>query len=177
VSLSDAEIEELTKLVRRAQSPCGAYLGDNDATTPQLTCIRRAGHEGLHDNVVGDSGDKIVDAVPRLLSALAECRRERDEAREQLRKLDGLPASDKKELADFAAFLGMPEANMKSMESLRADLAEARGLLEALHGELSKDSHARRWPVLMAGMKSFLARTAASAPKDPADAARQEKDA
>lgn len=33
---------------------CGFYLGDNDATTPQLTCLRNRGHAGLHDNVCGD---------------------------------------------------------------------------------------------------------------------------
>jgi hypothetical protein len=31
--------------------PCGRYLGDNDGTCPQLTCIRVAGHDGLCDNV------------------------------------------------------------------------------------------------------------------------------
>lgn len=30
---------------------CGVYMGDNDGTTPQLTCLRRRGHSGLHDNV------------------------------------------------------------------------------------------------------------------------------
>ena len=34
--------------------PCGKYLGDNDATCPQLTCIRDQGHDGDCDNVVGD---------------------------------------------------------------------------------------------------------------------------
>jgi hypothetical protein len=33
---------------------CGKYIGDNDGICPQLTCIRKAGHEGLCDNVVGD---------------------------------------------------------------------------------------------------------------------------
>ena len=33
---------------------CGKYLGDNDATTPQLTCVRRAGHDGRCDKVRGD---------------------------------------------------------------------------------------------------------------------------
>lgn len=36
------------------QSRCGVYMGDNDGTCPQLTCIRYKGHEGLHDNVRGD---------------------------------------------------------------------------------------------------------------------------
>jgi hypothetical protein len=29
---------------------CGKYLGDNDATCPQLTCIRGRGHPGRCDN-------------------------------------------------------------------------------------------------------------------------------
>jgi hypothetical protein len=29
-------------------------MGDNDATTPQLTCLRDASHDGLHDNIRGD---------------------------------------------------------------------------------------------------------------------------
>ncbi len=33
---------------------CGKYIGDNDATCPQLTCIRPKGHEGLCDNVRAD---------------------------------------------------------------------------------------------------------------------------
>jgi hypothetical protein len=33
---------------------CGVYLGDNDGTCPQLTCIRGKGHGGAHDNVRGD---------------------------------------------------------------------------------------------------------------------------
>jgi hypothetical protein len=33
---------------------CGKYVGDNDATCPQLTCVRRAGHDGPCDNVRGD---------------------------------------------------------------------------------------------------------------------------
>lgn len=39
---------------------CGRYLGDNDATTPQLTCIRRMGHVGLCDNLVGDGTGWII---------------------------------------------------------------------------------------------------------------------
>lgn len=30
---------------------CGKYLGDNDGTCPQLTCVRERGHAGLCDNV------------------------------------------------------------------------------------------------------------------------------
>lgn len=33
---------------------CGRYMGDNDATSPHLTCIRARGHEGLCDNLRGD---------------------------------------------------------------------------------------------------------------------------
>ncbi len=33
---------------------CGKYLGDNDATCAQLTCIRDAGHDGNCDNEHGD---------------------------------------------------------------------------------------------------------------------------
>lgn len=33
---------------------CGQYVGDNDGTCPQLTCVRRKGHDGLCDNVRGD---------------------------------------------------------------------------------------------------------------------------
>lgn len=36
---------------------CGKYLGDNDATCPQLTCIRRRNHVGLCDNTRGDDDD------------------------------------------------------------------------------------------------------------------------
>lgn len=33
---------------------CNSYLGDDDATNPQLTCVRTKGHEGLCDNIRGD---------------------------------------------------------------------------------------------------------------------------
>ena len=33
---------------------CRAHLGDNDGTCPQLTCVRRRGHDGLHDNIMFD---------------------------------------------------------------------------------------------------------------------------
>lgn len=39
---------------------CGKYLGDDDATTPQLTCIRTRGHSGLCDNHRGDEESVIV---------------------------------------------------------------------------------------------------------------------
>lgn len=34
---------------------CGIYLGDNDATCPQLTCVRDKGHPPPCDNVRGDA--------------------------------------------------------------------------------------------------------------------------
>ena len=37
-----------------ASPRCGKYLGDNDGTCPQLTCIRERGHGGLCDNVRAD---------------------------------------------------------------------------------------------------------------------------
>lgn len=36
---------------------CGKYVGDNDATCPQLTCIRDFGHDGLCDNSNSDPKD------------------------------------------------------------------------------------------------------------------------
>jgi len=33
---------------------CGKYIGDNDATCPQLRCIRASGHGGFCDNVHTD---------------------------------------------------------------------------------------------------------------------------
>lgn len=33
---------------------CGKYLGDNDATCPQLTCLRLRGHQGQCDNTYGE---------------------------------------------------------------------------------------------------------------------------
>lgn len=35
-------------------SRCNKHIGDNDATNPQLTCIRGTGHPGLCDNERGD---------------------------------------------------------------------------------------------------------------------------
>lgn len=35
-------------------SRCNKYIGDNDATCPQLTCIRGPGHPGPCDNTSGD---------------------------------------------------------------------------------------------------------------------------
>jgi hypothetical protein len=43
-----------SRAVEDATTKCGKYLGDNDATCPQLTCIRDHGHEGLCDNVRSD---------------------------------------------------------------------------------------------------------------------------
>ena len=46
----------IAKLLETLGEPprCGVYLGDNDGTCPQLTCIRAKGHDGAHDNVRGD---------------------------------------------------------------------------------------------------------------------------
>lgn len=43
---------------------CGKFLGDNDATTPILYCIRKRGHEGDCDNTRGD--DEPVKLSPTL---------------------------------------------------------------------------------------------------------------
>lgn len=58
---------------------CRKYLGDNDATTPQLTCLRRRGHDGLCDNVLGDDDEvdigvrRDVDMHVLDLCPVAEC--------------------------------------------------------------------------------------------------------
>lgn len=44
------EFHEATLRNRGLLRKCGKYLGDNDATCPQLTCIRDAGHKGDCDN-------------------------------------------------------------------------------------------------------------------------------
>jgi hypothetical protein len=46
---------------------CGRYVGDNDATTPQLTCIRWRHHGGACDNVRGDG---VPDAAAVARAAL-----------------------------------------------------------------------------------------------------------
>jgi len=43
---------------------CGRYLGDNDGTCPQLTCIREHGHSGLCDNT-DDRPDWTVSYIDR----------------------------------------------------------------------------------------------------------------
>lgn len=60
---------------------CGEYLGDNDGTCPQLTCIRKKGHAGLHDNVRGDGID--WESIAKLLEASLRrvCRGEAHEDR------------------------------------------------------------------------------------------------
>lgn len=47
-----AEAAELRNA--RLRTTCGKYVGDNDGTCPQLTCIRVRGHEGPCDNVKDD---------------------------------------------------------------------------------------------------------------------------
>jgi hypothetical protein len=49
---------------------CRKYLGDNDATTPQLTCLRRRHHEGLCDNVRGDDDNFVC--PPDITKALKD---------------------------------------------------------------------------------------------------------
>jgi len=44
---------------------CGKYVGDNDATCPQLTCVREEGHPGLCDNV-SDLDDERVKKLTEL---------------------------------------------------------------------------------------------------------------
>lgn len=41
------------RVIRKKLSrpPCGKYVGDNDGTCPQLTCVRARGHHGPCDNV------------------------------------------------------------------------------------------------------------------------------
>lgn len=51
---------------------CGAYVGDNDATCPQLTCIRDRGHAGDHDNVNDDSIRVVLDHTHLDLDKLPE---------------------------------------------------------------------------------------------------------
>ncbi len=57
VPLNIEAIRELSGHPTRTNDarPCGAYLGDNDGTCPQLTCLRGKGHEGAHDNMNGDA--------------------------------------------------------------------------------------------------------------------------
>ena len=61
-AISEAEDAYKAKLLEPAPAPlslatiplCGKYLGDNDGTCPQLTCVRPKGHYGDCDNVRGD---------------------------------------------------------------------------------------------------------------------------
>ena len=45
---------------------CGKYLGDNDGTCPQLTCIRDRDHEGNCDNALGDEPKLRGTGIPRI---------------------------------------------------------------------------------------------------------------
>lgn len=49
---------------------CRQYLGDNDATCPQLTCTRRDGHKGACDNVAGEVDDREWTRFSRVTSAV-----------------------------------------------------------------------------------------------------------
>jgi len=54
-----------------AEAPlCDAYLGDNDGTCPQLTCVRSKGHEPPCDNV---RGDEPVTATNIVQCAFCNC--------------------------------------------------------------------------------------------------------
>lgn len=46
------------------EARCGKYVGDNDGTCPQLTCVREKGHPGLCDNV-SDLDDETHEVVVR----------------------------------------------------------------------------------------------------------------
>lgn len=49
---TEFHIETLKHCEMPYQYPyCNRYLGDNDATSPQLTCLRPAGHRGKCDNL------------------------------------------------------------------------------------------------------------------------------
>jgi hypothetical protein len=50
----DDYYDKLGDLVEGRTPKCGKYLGDNDGTYLQLTCIRDFGHDGPCDNVQGD---------------------------------------------------------------------------------------------------------------------------
>lgn len=49
---------------------CGLYMGDNDATCPQLTCQRRVGHGGLCDNHHGEDDDQDWLRLSRMTKAI-----------------------------------------------------------------------------------------------------------
>lgn len=48
---------------------CGKYIGDNDATCPQLTCVLAAGHDGPCDNTCDDA-----QCTPGIISAFRPLR-------------------------------------------------------------------------------------------------------
>lgn len=79
-SLAATIMDTCDRALRGERPPtglCGEYLGDNDGTCPQLTCIRDRGHGGRCDNVKGDTpphapvtDDGVVTSVKDDLASL-----------------------------------------------------------------------------------------------------------
>lgn len=44
---------------------CGKFVGDNDATCPQLHCIRERGHTGLCDSTFEGSDEELENILKR----------------------------------------------------------------------------------------------------------------
>lgn len=59
----------------------------------------------------------MIEAAEEIEALLARV----EELEAQAKRLGALPESDKRQLADFKAFLGLPEANLKTMEALRQE--------------------------------------------------------
>lgn len=92
---------------------CGKYLGDNDATCPQLTCIREHGHPGLCDNV----SDR-----PDLPPPLVRYRQICDELRERRRQPDWEAGNDRAllyEMEDLYMMLSSSEQDEVESEGWR----------------------------------------------------------
>lgn len=65
-------IDQALEAVTPSATRCGRYMGDNDGTSPQLSCVREKGHFGLCDNVSEqpDTGDDFRRHVQRTLRKL-----------------------------------------------------------------------------------------------------------
>lgn len=96
---------------------CGKYLGDNDATCPQLTCIREHGHPGLCDNV----SDR-----PDLPSALVRYRQRCDQLREH-RRAAGSPWPMGWEPETDRVFLAEMEDLYMLLSPSEIDVVESEG--------------------------------------------------
>ena len=74
--------------------------------------------------------------VCQIVERFVKLRAENERLREQLNKLESLPESDKKELADFKAYLGLPgdtiEKLVRQRDALQADLDAIR---DEVHNE------------------------------------------